>query len=146
MQFFALTIADYRISDYYIFNTLLLLFHPQFPLSYPAARRSHRARRPFANNSPPRFSVLIFHALHFTLLLDTTLRRAAAHFPMLIRDALFVARPLLAALFRYQFNLFIARAPSPGVNCCKQHTPLQGRVGCGSSGKGPARTDTKGFG
>jgi hypothetical protein len=59
--------------------------------------------------------VLIFHAQHFTLLLHTNLRRSAAQFLMLIGGALFVARLLLAALCRYQFDLFIPRAPSPGV-------------------------------
>jgi hypothetical protein len=77
---------------------------------------------PFSPSRPrfaTRFSVLIFHALHFTLFFNTTLRRSAAqspaHFPMLIGDALFADRPLLTALFRYQFDLFIACAPSPGV-------------------------------
>jgi hypothetical protein len=52
--------------------------------------------------------VLIFRALHFTLLFYTTLCRSAALFPMRISDALFAARPLLAAPFRYQFDLLAA--------------------------------------
>jgi hypothetical protein len=59
--------------------------------------------------------VLPLQTLHFALLFHTTFRRSAAQFPMLIGDALFAAHPLLAALFRYQFDLSITRAPSPCV-------------------------------